>query len=82
MPMINIGDIKLYYEVYQSGKVVAQYDKDTLTLVFLHGGPGMVDHTIYVPFWSQLSEQLQVIFVDQRGNGRSDYGDPALWNLQ
>lgn len=81
MPMVNIGDIKLYYAVYQSGKVVGQYDKDKLTMVFLHGGPGMVDHTIYIPFWSQLSKQIQVIFVDQRGNGRSDYGDPTLWNL-
>jgi proline iminopeptidase len=82
MSKINIGDIDLFYVIYDQKKVVDKFDKDKPIMIFLHGGPGMVDHTIYVPFWMQLSERLPVIFVDQRGNGQSDYGDPKLWNLQ
>lgn len=82
MSKINIGDIDLFYVIYDQKKVVDKLDRSKPVMVFFHGGPGMVDHTIYVPFWMQLSERLPVIFVDQRGNGRSDYGDPKLWNLQ
>lgn len=62
----------------------------------MHGGPGVVDHTLYEPFWSQFSgidvagSKLQVIFIDHRGNGKSyednngirDYGDSVKWNLK
>ncbi len=82
MPRVSIGDIELFYKIYEQQQEVDTFDKDKPVMVFLHGGPGMVDHSIYVPFWVQLSEKLPVIFVDQRGNGRSDYGSPELWNLK
>ncbi len=73
---------RLFYDVYgsalsfQDGKVVEKPQ-----LVFLHGGPGLADHTLYVPFWSQLSDVAQVIFIDMRGHGRSDRSDPSKWTL-
>lgn len=75
MPYATIGDIKLYYYT------IADIDDDKPTLIFLHGGAGMADHTIYIPFWSQLSTQVNVVFVDQRGCGKSEKGDPNKWNL-
>lgn len=42
----------------------------------------MVDHSLYVEFWSQFSNIAQVIFLDQRGCGRSDKRTAAEWNLQ
>lgn len=36
----------------------------------LHGGPG-VDHYIYGEFFHWLTEYMQLIFIDYRGNGRS-----------
>jgi proline iminopeptidase len=50
------------------------------TLVLLHGGPGM-DHTVYKPRFSQLADIAQVIFLDHRGNGRSDGGPSETWTL-
>lgn len=82
MPRINIGDIKVYFEIY--GNELVLDGENTIqkpTLLVLHGGPGTTDHTMYVEFWSRFSDIAQVIFIDQRGNGRSDYGNPELWNL-
>lgn len=41
----------------------------------------MVDHTLYVEFWSKFSDIAQVIFLDQRGCGRSDARNSSEWNL-
>ena len=51
------------------------------TMVMLPGGPGFIDHSMYLDFWARLSDVIQVIILDQRGNGRSDRGDPRLWNM-
>jgi proline iminopeptidase len=50
------------------------------TLVLLHGGPGL-DHSIYKPSFSALADVAQVIFLDHRGNGRSDRGPQESWTL-
>jgi proline iminopeptidase len=50
------------------------------TLVLLHGGPGM-DHTTYKPRFSQLADLAQVVYLDHRGNGRSDAGPRSRWTL-
>lgn len=89
--------VRLFYKVYASTKDAnKEIDSDQPTLIFLHGGPGVVDHTLYEPFWSKfagkamMNSTLQIIFIDQRGCGRSyhdrngvrDYGNPASWNLK
>lgn len=38
--------------------------------VLLHGGPGMYHDELY-PFFMEFAQSHQVIFYDQRGNGRS-----------
>jgi len=50
------------------------------TIVLLHGGPGL-DHSIYKPSFSSLADIAQVIFLDHRGNGRSEPGPQAAWTL-
>jgi pimeloyl-ACP methyl ester carboxylesterase len=50
------------------------------TLLLLHGGPGG-DHSTFKPLFGQLADIAQLVYLDHRGNGRSDYGDPATWNL-
>ena len=50
------------------------------TLLLLHGGPGF-DHSIYKPAYSSLADCAQVIYVDHRGNGRSDAGPKEAWTL-
>ncbi len=41
------------------------------TLLFLHGGPGLTDHNLYVSFWSSFKDVAQVVFLDFRGHGKS-----------
>jgi proline iminopeptidase len=50
------------------------------TLVLLHGGPGF-DHSSYKPHFAQLADIAQVVFLDHRGNGRSESGPRELWTL-
>lgn len=50
-------------------------------LVVLHGGPGL-DHTMFRPYLDPLAEDFRVLYVDQRGQGRSERIDPAELSLE
>src|SRR3990167_6770811 len=83
MPKIKIGNTKLFFDVYGSKLKVRDTDViEKQTLILLHGGHGFADHTLYVEFWSQFADIAQVIFLDQRGCGRSDKRNQDEWNLQ
>ena len=83
MPKIKLGDQHLFFDVYGSQlKIGATSVEQKPTLLVLHGGHGMVDHTLYVDFWSKFAGVAQVIFLDQRGCGRSDPCGPEQWNLR
>ncbi len=83
MPKIKLGDTQLFFDIYGSKLKINEFDvKEKPTLLVLHGAHGMVDHTLYVEFWSQFSNIAQVIFLDQRGCGRSDLRDSSEWNLK
>lgn len=49
-------------------------------LVALHGGPGF-DHTTLRPFFDRFADMVRVVYVDQRGNGRSTGSRPESWTL-
>lgn len=55
-------------------------DRKKPTLVALHGGPGF-DHMTLRPFFDRFADIVQVLYVDQRGNGRSIGSSPETWNL-
>jgi len=78
---VKIGDVRLFFDV-EGAKL--RPDGATMrevpTVVLLHGGPGF-DHSNFKPDFSRLTEIAQVVYLDHRGNGRSDRGDPAKWNL-
>jgi pimeloyl-ACP methyl ester carboxylesterase len=83
MPYADIGDVKLFFEVYGSKLKSAGKDtKEKPTFIFLHGGAGYFDHTPYVKFWSRFSDVAEVVFLDQRGSGRSQCNDMSTWNLK
>jgi len=50
------------------------------TMVLLHGGPGF-DHYSLRPGLAPLADVAQLIFLDHRGQGRSDESTPDRWNL-
>jgi pimeloyl-ACP methyl ester carboxylesterase len=39
------------------------------------------DHSIYKPAYSALADIAQIIYLDHRGNGRSEDGPSEAWNL-
>src|SRR5215469_658857 len=49
-------------------------------LFVLHGGPGL-DHTEMFPWYNSLSDRFRLLYVDERGQGRSQRVDPATLTL-
>jgi pimeloyl-ACP methyl ester carboxylesterase len=78
---VLVNGVRLFFDV-EGAKLVpdgpAMREKPTLLL--LHGGPGF-DHSIYKPAYSALVDAAQVIYLDHRGNGRSEDGPRESWNL-
>lgn len=54
--------------------------EDNYPLIVLHGGPGL-DHTEMHPWLDPLSDTFRLIYVDQRGQGRSERVDPTTLTL-
>jgi pimeloyl-ACP methyl ester carboxylesterase len=52
-----------------------------LPLIVLHGGPGL-DHTTFRPWLDPLGDEFQLLYVDERGQGRSDRVDPEALSLE
>ncbi len=80
MPYANIGDIKLYYEIY--GNELELLDDSVHqkpSLIVLHGSG--TDHTFHVEFSRDCAAFAQVIFIDRRGCGRSIDENPAHWSV-
>ena len=52
------------------------------TVVLIHGGPGVYDHSYFKPDFARLAEHAQVVYLDLRGHGRSEWGDTAAWSFE
>lgn len=52
------------------------------TIVLVHGGPGSWDHAYYKPDFAPLTDYAQVVYLDLRGHGRSDWGAAADWTFE
>src|SRR5882672_5783066 len=78
---VLVNGVRLFFDV-EGAKLVPDGPamREKPTLILLHGGPGF-DHTIYKPAYSRLADVAQVIYLDHRGNGRSDAGPKEQWTL-
>jgi proline iminopeptidase len=47
----------------------------------LHGGPGG-DHSYYKPGLDPLTDKMQLVYIDHRGQGRSGRGDRSTYALE
>ena len=77
------GGIRLFFDV-EGPKIVASESgwTERPTVVVLHPGPG-ADHSVFKDLLGpRLAEVAQVVYVDQRGDGRSDRSDSSHWNLE
>src|SRR6266568_953721 len=50
-------------------------------LIVLHGGPGL-DHSMFRPYLDPLGDDYRLLYIDERGQGRSDRVDPATLSLE
>jgi proline iminopeptidase len=78
---VSVNGVRLFFDTDGAGLVPdgpAMREKPVLLL--LHGGPGF-DHSMFKPAYSALSDIAQVVFLDHRGNGRSDAGARETWTL-
>jgi pimeloyl-ACP methyl ester carboxylesterase len=54
---------------------------DEAPLIVLHGGPGL-DHTHLRPWLDPLGDERRLLYVDERGQGRSERVDPQTLTLE
>lgn len=78
---IKINNVLLFIDIEGAGLVAdGTVMRQKPTLILLHGGPG-ADHSIYKPAFSRLSGIAQILYLDHRGNGRSDESNADHWTL-
>ena len=76
-----VNGVRLFFDVEGASLVPdGPSMREKPTVVLLHGGPGL-DDSIYKPSFSSLADIAQVIFLDHRGNGRSEPGPQESWTL-
>jgi pimeloyl-ACP methyl ester carboxylesterase len=78
---VLVNGVRLFFDI-EGAKLVPDGPvmREKPTLLLLHGGPGF-DHSIYKPAYSTLADIAQIIYLDHRGNGRSEDGPRESWNL-
>ena len=70
---VNIDGVSIFYtQVGPDGNY---------PLFVLHGGPGF-DHTAMSPWLDRLSDTFRLLYVDERGQGRSQRVDPSTLTLE
>ena len=80
---IKVNGTRLWFDVDGCGLVAAGPTMQPRpTVILVHGGPGGWDHSYFKPDFAPLTEHAQVIYLDLRGHGRSDAGDPADWSFE
>lgn len=67
---LHVNGTELFFDVAGSELDVAADFRQKSTMIILHGGPGF-DHTYLRPWLDPMSEFAQLIYIDQRGCGRS-----------
>ena len=78
---VSVNGVRLFFDV-EGGKFLPDGPtmREKPTFLMLHGGPGS-DHSIYRPAYSALADIAQIVYLDHRGNGRSEDGPRQGWNL-
>lgn len=69
---VDANGVMLYYMIVGRGE----------PLVVMHGGPG-ASHDYFLPYLSPLARHNRVIFIDERGSGKSQkLEDPAGYTIE
>src|SRR5579863_9931831 len=77
----KVRDTEIYFDVEGMGLVPAGIAMREKPVAFvIHGGPGG-DHSSFKGPLTPLSERMQLVYFDHRGQGRSARGDAAKYTL-
>ena len=79
---VSLGDVSLWFDV-SGPSVIPQGDTtaERPVLVAVHGGPGL-DHMTVKSALEPLASDVQVLYFDLRGHGRSDRSSAESWNMR
>ena len=69
---VTVNGTRLFYEPVGS--------ESNYPLIVLHGGPGL-DHTEMHPWMDSLGDTFRLLYLDLRGQGRSERVDPSTLTL-
>ena len=79
---VAVNGVELFFDV-EGAKLVPEgpWMRERPTVVLLHTGPGL-DHSFYKEhIGPALAQDAQVLYLDQRGSGRSDWSSEEHWTL-
>ena len=80
---VEVNGTRLWFDVDGPALVPDESEmRQRPTVVLVHGGPGSWDHSYFKPDFAPLVEHAQVVYLDLRGHGRSDWGDAAAWSFE
>jgi proline iminopeptidase len=75
--LASLRDTRIYFDIEGAGLVPdGPVMREQPVALVVHGGPGG-DHSGFKPAMSPLAEQMQLVYFDHRGQGRSGLADPA-----
>jgi proline iminopeptidase len=80
---IDANGMRLWFDV--EGPALAADGselRERPTVVLVHGGPGVYDHSYFKPHFDRLARHAQVLYLDLRGHGRSEWGEAGAWSLE
>ena len=79
--LARLRNTEIYFDIDGMGLVPdATHMREVRPAFVIHGGPGG-DHSDLKSAFKPLSENLQLVYFDHRGQGRSARGDKRLYNL-
>jgi proline iminopeptidase len=80
---IDVNGTQLWFDVDGAALVPDGSEmRQRPTVVLVHGGPGVYDHSYFKPDFARLAEHAQVVYLDLRGHGRSEWGEAAAWSFE
>jgi len=80
---IDVNGTRLWFDVDGPALVPTEGAmRERPTIVLIHGGPGVYDHSYFKPHFAPLAEHAQVVYLDLRDHGRSEWGDASAWTFE
>jgi proline iminopeptidase len=78
-----VNGTRLWFDVDGAAVVVEGSElRRRPTVVLIHGGPGSYDHGYLKPDFGRLAQHAQVVYLDLRGHGHSEWGRTGDWTFE